>query len=100
MGRRLVRGLAVTVALGIGGLGMGAAAPAQAQVGPSPHPLEFTRGLIQALGLGPLLCQGTILAPTLQCAIYDPATETYFNPYTSDGSSPGILGLNSLLGLL
>ncbi|HZN13637.1 MAG TPA: hypothetical protein VFB78_05170 [Acidimicrobiales bacterium] len=66
----------------------------------APHPLEQTRGFIQANGLAPLLCAGTPLAPTLQCAIYDPATETYYNPYTADGSSPGILGLGSLLGLL
>ena len=64
------------------------------------HRFEKSRGMIQRLGLAPILCEGTPLAPTLQCAIYDPNTETYFNPYTEDGSSPGLLGLDSLLGLL
>ena len=98
MARKLLKGIAVAGTMTLGALGVGAIAPAHAA--PPPHPLEFTRGLIQALGLGPLLCEGTILAPTLQCAIYDPATETYFNPYTPDGSSPGLLGLDSLFGLL
>jgi hypothetical protein len=92
--RKVLRIFAVTGLLGIGTIGVGAP-PAHAA-----HPLEQTRGLIQSLGLAPLLCAGTPLAPTLQCAIYDPATETYFNPYTADGSSPGLLGRGSFLGLL
>ena len=94
MTHKVFRIVAVAGLLGLGAIGVGAPA-AQAQ-----HPLEQTRGLIQRLGLGPLLCAGTPLAPTLQCAVYDPATETYFNPYTEDGSSPGLLGLGSYLGLL
>lgn len=93
MKRILVRGIAVAGVVGLGTVIAGSA-PAQAA-----HPLEETRGLIQNLGLAPLLCAGTPLAPTLQCAIYDPATETYFNPYTEDGESPGIFGLG-VLGLL
>lgn len=92
MTRRWLAGAVVAGALATGVV---AAPSAHAQE----HPLEFTRGLIQRAGLGPLLCAGTPLAPTLQCAIYDPQTETYFNPYTPDGSSPGILGLD-LFGLL
>jgi hypothetical protein len=95
MGRKLLAGLTVALGLGVGTLGL-AAPSATAQT----HPLEESRGLIQRLGLAPILCAGTPLAPTLQCAIYDPETETYFNPYTEDGSSPGILGLGSLLGVL
>ena len=94
MARTLLRGIALVGLASLGSLIAGGAAPADA------HPLEQTRGIIQKLGLAPLLCAGTPLAPTVQCAIYNPATETYFNPYTEDGSSPGILGWGSLLGLL
>ena len=92
--RKVFSMCAVAGLLGLGAVGVTAPA-AHAE-----HPLEQTRGLIQRLGLAPLLCAGTPLAPTLQCAIYDPATETYLNPYTPDGSSPGLLGLGSFLGLL
>jgi len=95
MVRRVFAALAVAVGFGFGAIGLHA--PSATAQG---HPLEETRGLIQRLGLAPLLCAGTPLAPTLQCAIYDPDTETYFNPYTEDGSSPGLLGFGSLLGLL
>jgi hypothetical protein len=100
MGRKLRRNVALGAVVALGALGVAAGMPTPAAAAPGPHPLEQTRGLIQALGLAPLLCAGTPLAPTLQCAIYNPATETYFNPYTADGSSPGILGLDSFLGLL
>ena len=94
MARTLLRGIAVAGLVGLGTVAAGSAAPADA------HPLEATRGIIQTLGLAPLLCAGTPLAPTVQCAIYDPVTETYSNPYTEDGSSPGLIGWGSLLGLL
>ncbi len=95
--RNLLGRIAVAASLSLGVVTFAGASAARAA---DPHPLEFTRGLIQALGLGPALCAGTILAPTIQCAVYDPATEAYFNPYTDDGSSPGILGFGSMLGLL
>ena len=93
MARRWFAGVAVAGALAVGVV---TAPAAEAK----PHPLEFTRGLVQQLGLGPVLCQGTPLAPTLLCAVYNPGNEGYHNPYTPDGSSPGILGFGSLFGIL
>jgi hypothetical protein len=89
------RKLAVA-AVGLAGVIGMTAMPAQA------HPLEFTRGAIQRNGLAPLVCEGPvkILQPTTQCAIYKPKNETYHNPYTEDGESPGILGFGSMFGLL
>ena len=95
MRRKLLVGHAVVSGLGFGMVGPGGT-PATAHHAP----LENYRGAIQTAGLGPLLCAGTPLAPTIQSAIYDENTETYFNPYTPDGSSPGLIGWGSMLGLL
>jgi hypothetical protein len=97
----------VLAAAGLAGVFGMVAMPAQAALlerpdDPDPHPLEFTRGSVQYYGLAGIVCEGPvkILQPTTQCAHYNPNGSTYHNPYTKDGSSPGILGLGSMFGLL
>lgn len=86
--RRLPAGIA-TIALAAA-LVPGAAS---AQGSPQQDPLNEAKSM--------LLCkpQGSILRPTQVCSVYDPASETYHNPYTANGDSPGVFGLG-VLGLL
>ena len=102
MARKFIVAAAILAATAVG-MGSAQAGPFSRPTDPDPKPFEWTRGSIQYYGLAGVVCEGplgTIFAPTLQCAHYNPANSTYFNPYTEDGSSPGILGLGSILGLL